>query len=81
MTFDGASQPTHTGERSSTHAVLSSGPRFAVVEFDGSFHGIPGVHRVVTLFGSAETAELFAVESGWSDYVVAPASIVTALRE
>jgi hypothetical protein len=39
--------------------------RFAVLEFAG-----PGreVRRVVTLFGSASTAELFAVESSWSNY-------------
>jgi hypothetical protein len=64
-------------ERSSTHAVLSAGARFAVVEI-GPGHK---VRRVVTLFGSEQTAELFAVESGWSDFAVAPASIVTALRD
>ena len=80
MTTDEAPR-TERDERSSTHAVLSAGPRFAVVEFDGSFRGTPPVRRVVTLFGSEQTAELFAVESGWSDYAVAPASIVTALRE
>lgn len=64
-------------ERSSTHTVVTSSPRFAVVQLD------PGheVRRVVTLFGSAETAELFAVESGWPNYPVAPASIVTALHD
>ena len=65
------------GERSSTHTVVSS-PRYAVVEFDGLSRR---VRRVVTLFGSPQTAELWAVESGWSDYVVAPARIVTALRD
>ena len=65
------------GERSSTHTVVSS-PRYAVVEFDG-----PGrrVRQVVALFGSAQTAERWAVESGWPDYAVAPALIVTALRD
>ena len=65
------------GERSSTHVVVSS-PRFAVIEFAG-----PGraVRRVVVLFASPETAELWAVEQGWPDYAVAPASIVTALRD
>lgn len=52
--------------------------RFALVEFDG-----PGrrVRRVVTMFASAVTAELFAVEQGLSDFVVAPASILVSLRE
>ena len=65
------------GERSSTHVVVSS-PRFAVVKFAG-----PGraVRRVVTMFASPETAELWAVEQGWTDYTVASASIVTALRD
>jgi hypothetical protein len=65
------------GERSSTHVVVTS-PRYAVVEFTG-----PGraVRQVVTLFASPETAELWAVEQGWSYYAVAPASIVTALRD
>lgn len=63
-------------DRSSTHVVVTS-PRFAVVEFAG-----PGreVRRVVALFASAETAELWAVEQGWTAYAVAPAAIVTALR-
>jgi hypothetical protein len=57
---------------------MGTTPRFAVVEFAG-----PGreVRRVVMLFASAQTAELFAVESGWLDYAIAPASNVTALRE
>lgn len=64
-------------ERSSTHAVVTS-PRFAVVEFEGSSRQ---VRRVVALFASPQTAELWATEVGWSDYAVAPASIVTALRD
>jgi hypothetical protein len=66
------------GDRSSTHAVLATSPRFAAVEFDGPSRR---VRRVVTLFASPQTAELFAVESGWSDWAVGPASIVTALRD
>lgn len=52
--------------------------RFAVVEFDG-----PGrrVRRVVTMFASAMTAELFAVEQGLTDFAIAPASILVSLRE
>lgn len=52
--------------------------RFAVVEFDG-----PGqrVRRVVTMFSSELTAELFAVEHGMAVYAVAPASILVSLRE
>ncbi len=52
--------------------------RFALVEFDG-----PGrrVRRVVTMFASELTAELFAVEQGLTDYAVAPASILVSLRE
>lgn len=52
--------------------------RFAVVEFDG-----PGRHvrRVVTMFASELTAELFAVEHGMAGYAVAPASILVSLRE
>jgi hypothetical protein len=64
-------------DRSSTHVVVTA-PRFAVVEFAGSHRE---VRRVVTLFASAETAELWAVEQGWTAYAVAPASIVTALRD
>lgn len=50
--------------------------RFALVEFDG-----PGrrVRRVVTMFASELTAELFAVEQGTTDYVVAPAALVVPL--
>lgn len=50
--------------------------RFALVEFDG-----PGrqVRRVVTMFASELTAELFAVEQGVTDYAVAPASLVVPL--
>ncbi len=64
-------------ERSSTHTVITK-RRFAVVLFDG-----PGrrVRRVVSLFADPRTAELFAVEQGWSEFAVAPASIVTSLRE
>lgn len=59
-------------------AAVVSVRRFALVEFDG-----PGrrVRRVVTMFASAVTAELFAVEQGLSDFVVAPASILASLRE
>lgn len=61
----------------STSSVVSV-RRFALVEFDG-----PGrqVRRVVTMFGSELTAELFAVEQGMADYAVAPASILVSLRE
>ena len=64
-------------ERSSTHVVVIA-PRYAVVEFAGAGRE---VCRVVTLFASPETAELWAVEQGWTAYAVAPASIVTALRD
>jgi len=59
-------------------APVVSVRRFALVEFDG-----PGrrVRRVVTMFASAMTAELFAVEQGVTDFVVAPASILVSLRE
>lgn len=52
--------------------------RFALVEFEG-----PGrrVRRVVTMFASPMTAELFAVEQGLTEYAVAPASILVSLRE
>lgn len=33
------------------------------------------------MFASAVTAELFAVEQGLTDFVVAPASILVSLRE
>ena len=64
-------------ERSSTHTVVTSSPRFAAVELG------PGreVRRVVTLFATVQTTELFAVESGWATFAVAPASTVTALRD
>lgn len=52
--------------------------RFALVEFDGSGRR---VRRVVTMFASSVTAELFAVEQGLTDFVVAPASILVSLRE
>lgn len=66
-----------TGDLSDAAAVVSV-RRFALVEFDG-----PGrrVRRVVTMFASAMTAELFAVEQGVTDFVVAPASILVSLRE
>jgi hypothetical protein len=64
-------------ERSSAHAVIGV-RRFAAVEFDGPSRR---VRRVVSLFADARTAELFAVEQGWSDYAVAPAAIVVSLRE
>jgi hypothetical protein len=52
--------------------------RFALVEFDG-----PGrrVRRVVTMFASLMSAELFAVEQGLTEFIVAPASILVSLRE
>lgn len=68
---------TEQGERSGTHVVITS-PRYAVVEFAGPDRE---VRRVVALFASPETAELWAVESGWTDYAVASASLVTTLRE
>ncbi len=51
---------------------------FAVVEFDG-----PGrrVRRVVTMFASEMTAELFAVEQGMAEYVIAPASVLVSLAD
>jgi hypothetical protein len=52
--------------------------RFAVVEFDGRGRR---VRRVVTMFASELTAELFAVEHGMVEYAVAPASILVSLRE
>ena len=57
-------------------ASVVSVRRFALVEFDG-----PGrqVRRVVTMFASELTAELFAVEQGVTDYAVAPASLVVPL--
>lgn len=64
-------------DRSSTHVVVSV-RRYAVVEFDGESRR---VRRVVSMFDSAVTADLFAVEQGWADYAVGPASIVTSLRD
>jgi hypothetical protein len=66
-----------TGGSADVASVVSV-RRFALVEFDG-----PGrrVRRVVTMFASAVTAELFAVEQGLPDFVVAPASILVSLRE
>ena len=58
--------------------ALVSVRRFALVEFDGSGRQ---VRRVVTMFVSATTAELFAVEQGLADFVVAPASVLVSLRE
>lgn len=68
---------SETGGSVDTASVVSV-RRFALVEFDG-----PGrrVRRVVTMFVSAMTAELFAVEQGLTDFVVAPASILVSLRE
>jgi hypothetical protein len=52
--------------------------RFALIEFDG-----PGrrVRRVVTMFASELTAELFAVEQGVAEYAVAPASVLVSLTD
>lgn len=68
---------SETGRPADATAVVSV-RRFALVEFDG-----PGrrVRRVVTMFASEMTAELFAVELGLTDFVVAPASILVSLRE
>lgn len=77
--------PPEGKDRANDDATPDGGPppavgvrRFAVVEFEGASRR---VRRVVTLFASPQTAELFAVESGWTDWTVGPASIVTALRE
>jgi hypothetical protein len=59
-------------------AAVVSVRRFALVEFDGRGRR---VRRVVTMFTSAMTAELFAVEQGLTDFVVAPASVLVSLRE
>lgn len=66
-----------SGDLADAAAVVSV-RRYALVEFDG-----PGrrVRRVVTMFASAMTAELFAVELGLTDFVVAPASLLVSLRE
>lgn len=66
-----------SADRSSTHVEVIA-RRYAVVEFTG-----PGreVRRVVSLFASQPTAELWAVEHGWTEYAVAPASVVTALQD
>jgi hypothetical protein len=64
-------------ERTSTHAVISVS-RYAAVEFDGASRR---VRRVVSMFGTAKAAELCAIELGWQDYAVAPASIVVNLRD
>ena len=68
---------TEPGGPGDTAPVVSV-RRFALVEFEG-----PGrqVRRVVTMFASAMTAELFAVEQGLTDFAVAPASLLVSLRE
>jgi len=50
--------------------------RLALVVFDG-----PGrrVRRVIATFADTMAAELFAVEQGWPDFAVAPASLVLPL--
>lgn len=69
--------PAEPEEPTAARPVVSV-RRFALVEFNG-----PGrrVRRVVTTFASEATAELFAVEQGLADYVVAPASVLVSLRE
>lgn len=69
-----AELPRDSGDTSAAVNVR----RFALVEFDG-----PGrqVRRVVTMFASVATAELFAVEQGLADFAVAPASVLVSLRE
>lgn len=69
--------PASVDERTSTYAVISV-RRFAAVEFDGDGRR---VRRVVTMFATAKEAELFAIEQGWPDWAVAPASLVAALRD
>lgn len=58
-------------------AVISVS-RYAAVEFDGASRR---VRRVASMFPTAKAAELFAIEQGWSDYAVGPASIVVSLRD
>ena len=59
------------------HAVISVS-RYAAVEFDGPSRR---VRRVASMFPTAKDAELFAIEQGWPDYAVGPASIVVSLRD
>jgi hypothetical protein len=63
--------------RTGTASVVSV-RRFALVEFDG-----PGrqVRRVVTMFASEMTAELFAVEQGIASFAVAPAELLVSLTD
>lgn len=48
--------------------------RYAAAEFEGDSRRI---RRVVTGFVSIPTAELFALEQGWPDFGIGPASMVT----
>lgn len=59
------------------HAVVGL-DRYAAVEFDGESRR---VRRVASMFPTAKAAELFAIEQGWPDYAVGPASIVVSLRD
>jgi hypothetical protein len=70
-------RPAGADDRTSTHAVVGV-RRYAAVEFDGPSRR---VRRVVSMFGTARDAELCAIELGWQDYAVGPASIVVGLRD
>lgn len=59
------------------HAVIGI-DRYAAVEFDGASRR---VRRVASMFPTAKAAELFAIEQGWPDYAVGPASIVVCLQD
>ena len=59
-------------------AVAIPSARYAAVCFEGAGRQ---VRRVVTLFDDPHTADLFAIEQGWSDYAVGPASLVLPLRD
>ena len=50
---------------------------FALVLFDDA--SPPSIRLVVSLFGDAPSAEQFAVEHGYSRYVIAPAAPVLAV--
>jgi len=50
---------------------------FALVLFDDA--SPPSIRLVVSLFGEAPNAEQFAVEHGYSRYVIAPAAPVLAV--
>lgn len=48
--------------------------RYAAVAFEGDSRR---VRRVVAGFASVPSAELYAVEQGWPDFGIGPASTVT----